>query len=106
MEQLQIHLAWGSPGRQNAAERRMTHRIARSLRTLGRGTRSVNVHDVAPAIQRGHDPLGEHFVTSVSPEERRDQGATFTPSWIVELQLARIAAKYPQPIRIIDAGAG
>lgn len=106
MEQLQIQLAWGSPPRQNPVQSGMTHRIARSLFVLGRGTGDTGGHDVVPAIRRGQDPLGERFLDSVSPEERRNQGATFTPPWVVALQLDRLARKLRYPARIVDAGAG
>ena len=83
----------------------MTHRIARSIRTLGRGIRHANVEDVAPQIRQGHDPLGQHFVESVSSEDRRSQGATFTPPWLIALMLDQVAQKCT-PARVIDAGAG
>ena len=83
----------------------MTHRISRSAEKLGRG---VGLHDgLQPelAIQRGGDPLGDHFVETVSAEDRRTQGATLTPSWLIDLQLDRIAMRLV-PARVIDAGAG
>lgn len=106
MEQLQIQLAWGNQTRQDSGEREMTYRIARSFRALSRGMGDASVRDAAPAIRRGRDPLGEHFAESVSPAKRRNQGATFTPPWMIELQLDRLAAKCPKPARFIDAGAG
>ncbi len=107
MEQLQIQLAWGLPNPQESSERGMTHRILRSLHALSRsGAGRITLEDVAPAIRSGRDPLGEHFVECVSPEVRRSQGATFTPPWVVELQLSRIDAICCQPARVIDAGSG
>ena len=49
--------------------------------------------------------MGQHFVESVSPEDRRTQGATFTPAWLVALMLDQVARKC-EPARVIDAGAG
>jgi adenine-specific DNA-methyltransferase len=85
--------------------RGMTHRIAQNIQTLGRGNRHANPDTVSPQIRNGHDPLGQHFVDSVSPEDRRNQGATFTPPWLVNLMLDRIAKK-AIPSRVVDAGAG
>jgi hypothetical protein len=90
---------------QTLDSRGMTHRIARSIQTLGRGNRHPNPDEVAPQIRNGHDPLGQHFVESVSSKDRREQGATFTPPWLVNLMLDRIARK-AVPSRVIDAGAG
>ena len=106
MAQLQNGLAVVDRSEQNASSREMTHRIAKSLGKLGGGARGATTQDIAPRIRRGQDPLGEYFLTAVSPEERRAEGATFTPAWMVELQLDRMAAKCCSPARIIDAGAG
>jgi adenine-specific DNA-methyltransferase len=102
---IENQLALSFLGSQNASHG-MTHRIARTLTTLGRGAQAIDAREIAPAVRRGQDPLGDHFVGSVSPAERREQGATFTPPWVVELQLDRIAAKCGGPARVVDAGAG
>jgi adenine-specific DNA-methyltransferase len=86
--------------------RGMTRRITRTLEQLGRGAHIAGVCDVIPKVRRGEDPLGEHYLESISPAERRNQGATFTPPWVVELQLERIAQKCRRPARVIDPGAG
>lgn len=65
----------------------------------------ADVQTVLPEILRGDDPLGEFFLKSVSAQDRRLQGATFTPTWLVDLQLDQIASK-AIPARVIDAGAG
>ena len=101
----EIQLALTFDRAQNEPSTGMTHRIARSLRRLGRGTEHTDVHTVAPLIRRGLDPLGQHFVESVSPEDRRTQGATFTPAWLITLMLDKVAEKC-EPARVIDAGSG
>ncbi len=83
----------------------MTKRITRAAKNLGRGVELRDGHNVAPEIRRGDDPLGDHFVDAVSAEDRREQGATLTPPWLIDLQLDRIASKHA-PARVIDAGAG
>lgn len=83
----------------------MTRRISEAMSKLGRGAAIADIQDFFPQILRGGDPLGEFFTESVSPGDRRVHGATFTPSWLIDLQLDQIAAKCA-PIRIVDAGAG
>ena len=72
---------------------------------LGRGAPIAEIQDFFPQVLRGGDPFGEFFTDSVSPGDRRAHGATFTPSWLIDLQLDQIAAKCT-PARIVDAGAG
>jgi hypothetical protein len=57
------------------------------------------------AIQRHEDPLGEAFCRAFSNEERRPQGATYTPQPIIDAMLAW-AAEHIDPVRIVDPGAG
>jgi adenine-specific DNA-methyltransferase len=57
------------------------------------------------AIGRGRDPLGDAFCALRSAEERRPQGATYTPFRIVDAML-RWAKSFGQPARIVDAGMG
>ncbi|MCX6952800.1 MAG: methyltransferase domain-containing protein [Verrucomicrobia bacterium] len=101
----EIQLALAFDRAQNAPSTGMTHRISRSLRLLGRGIEHTDAQAIAPLIRRGMDPLGQHFVESVSPEDRRSQGATFTPAWLVALMLDQVAERCV-PARVIDAGAG
>lgn len=101
----EIQLALAFDEAQNAPPTGMTHRIARSLRILGKGAEHADVRTIAPLIRTGHDPLGEFFVETVPSENRRSQGATFTPSWLVELMLDRVAERCT-PARVVDAGAG
>ena len=63
------------------------------------------VSAVRRAIQVGHDPLGEAYCTLKSAEERRPDGATYTPARIVKA-MTRWAQRMGQPVRIVDTGAG
>jgi adenine-specific DNA-methyltransferase len=56
-------------------------------------------------IRAGEDPLGDVFGELRSPEERRDLGATYTPSSIVDAMLAW-AGERPTPDRVVDPGVG
>jgi adenine-specific DNA-methyltransferase len=83
----------------------MTRRVSEAMRKLGRGAPIGDIQDFFPQILSGGDPLGDFFVESVSAGDRRIHGATFTPPWLIDLQLDQIAAKC-SPARVIDAGAG
>jgi adenine-specific DNA-methyltransferase len=80
-------------------------RISRSAEELGRGVGLQSGRHSRLSIQRGEDPLGDHFVNVIPAEDRRAQGATFTPPWLIDLQLDRIATKNT-PTRVVDSGAG
>ena len=56
-------------------------------------------------IRAGGDPLGEAFCRIRTPQERRDQGATYTPPAIVEHML-EWTVRHKSPARIVDPGAG
>ncbi len=75
------------------------------MRKLGRGAPIGNIQNFFPEVLNGGDPLGDFFLESVPPGDRRLHGAIFTPPWLVDLQLDQIAAKCT-PHRVIDAGAG
>ena len=83
----------------------MTRRVSEAMRKLGRGAAIGNVQDFFPQILTGGDPLGDFFIKSISAGDRRIHGATFTPPWMIDLQLDQIAAKCT-PLRVVDAGAG
>jgi hypothetical protein len=83
----------------------MTRRLSDAMSKLEEDASIANIQDFFPQILRGGDPLGEFFSKSVSPGDRRANGATFTPSWLIDLQLDQIAAK-GVPSRVVDAGAG
>jgi N-6 DNA Methylase len=57
-------------------------------------------------IQSGQDVLGEAFSSVRSPEKRREAGAIYTPSAIVESMCDWAASAHEQPERIVDPGAG
>lgn len=56
-------------------------------------------------IMGGLDPLGDAFCNLRSPEVRRADGATYTPSTIVNA-MVNWAASQQTPGRIVDPGAG
>lgn len=56
-------------------------------------------------IRDGADPLGSAFCRIRSADQRRESGATYTPSGIVEAMLAW-AAEQPVPQRVVDPGVG
>ena len=53
----------------------------------------------------GSDWEGDAFCAAVSAAERRAEGITFTPAWLVELMLERAAALEVFDT-VVDAGAG
>lgn len=63
------------------------------------------VAELKSRIKAGLDPLGDLFAQLRSPEVRRDLGATYTPSGIVDAMLAW-ASDRPKPDRIVDPGVG
>jgi adenine-specific DNA-methyltransferase len=56
-------------------------------------------------IHAGFDPLGEAFCTFRPPEDRRENGATYTPGPIIRA-MVDWAAERKIPERIIDPGTG
>src|SRR5574338_1453668 len=83
----------------------MTARVLEAMRKLGKGAAIRDIQDFFPQILSGDDPLGDYFVEAVSSADRRAFGATLTPNWVIDLQLAEIANRC-NPVRVIDAGAG
>src|SRR5476651_776469 len=63
------------------------------------------VRETRRRISNRHDPLGDAFCALRSPEQRRPQGATYTPQQIVRV-MVRWAAALGAPIRVVDPGAG
>ena len=82
---------------------------------LGRAERAVagsgplpspeHVETMRRAIAYGDDPLGSAFCELRSPRTRREQGAVYTPSPIIDA-MVRWAAGEGVPRRIVDPGAG
>lgn len=63
------------------------------------------VRQFRAAIREGNDPLGDAFCSLRSRELRRELGATYTPSAIVNAMLDWSAA-LPPPDRVVDPGCG
>jgi hypothetical protein len=63
------------------------------------------LRDVKDRIESGRDPLGDLFCEFRSPERRRPQGATYTPSQIVRV-MVRWASALGHPAHVIDPGVG
>lgn len=61
---------------------------------------------VRRSIARGDDPLGDSYSRLVSPELRREQGATFTPPAVVNAMLRWARAQGGRIARVVDPGAG
>jgi len=75
------------------------------LASQQRPLEQATVERTHAAIQQGQDPLGDAFCQLFTAEERRPQGATYTPQPIIEAML-RWAVTQAQPVRIVDPGAG
>jgi adenine-specific DNA-methyltransferase len=66
--------------------------------------------DAAGRLQKqilgGRDPLGDAFCNLRSPELRRNQGATYTPTAVAQVMISWATALKFNPARIVDPGAG
>jgi adenine-specific DNA-methyltransferase len=76
-------------------------RNAHKARPLNRATLSL----LRDLIRAGSDPLGEAFCKLRSPDVRRSDGATYTPSPIVRAMIEWATAR-KNPDRIVDPGTG
>lgn len=65
----------------------------------------ILVREFRSRIALGEDPLGAAFCILRSPEQRREQGATYTPDPIVKSMTAW-AADSGRPERVVDPGVG
>ena len=92
----------GRPGRARVVARR--DRARPRARPPARRRRAA-VAALRAAVAEGADPLGEAFCRLRPPELRRGDGATYTPSAIVESMVAWAAAE-GAPARVVDPGAG
>ena len=80
--------------------------LADTARPLASGPAERGALDAIRArIRAGGDPLGEFFCRIRSPQERRSQGATYTPPAIVDNMIAW-TAHHRSPARVVDPGAG
>lgn len=73
----------------------------KNVRPLNKATFST----LRALIRAGFDPLGEAFCTLRPSEDRRANGATYTPALIVRA-MVDWAADQKTPERIVDPGAG
>jgi adenine-specific DNA-methyltransferase len=76
--------------------------LTRDLPAVRRDT----VRRFQKAIADGKDPLGAAFCEVRTREDRRRQGATYTPHAIARVMLRWAAAYYSTPARVIDPGVG
>ena len=95
----------GSEGALTTAERMLitqakypSHRVAKCP--------SHRVLDYRSRILAGQDPLGTQLCMLRSPAKRRETGATYTPSSIIEAMISWAAGIDPAPGRVIDPGVG
>ena len=65
----------------------------------------LTITSLRALIEAGEDPLGTAFSIMRSAEERRAQGATYTPAPIVRNMIEWAASKRT-PCRVIDPGVG
>lgn len=97
----------------DAAEPPVTERelgeVAADLASTNRELPATPKRGFAAALREqilaGADPLGEAFCRIRTPQERRSQGATYTPPAIVDHML-KWAARHNTPSRVVDPGAG
>jgi hypothetical protein len=84
--------------------------LSRQEADLARGAvskapmRSI-IRKIRELIREGYDPLGEAFCALRAPEQRRNQGATYTPTPVVRT-MVDWASDRPIPARIVDPGVG
>ncbi len=74
-------------------------------RKAGQAPRRMVVTRTKALIRDGEDPLGDLFSALRSSEERRNNGATYTPMPIVQTMVDWAAAS-KNPSRIVDPGVG
>jgi hypothetical protein len=75
------------------------------VRNAGRAEKDV-VAEYRRRISEGEDILGSEFCKFRSPEKRRETGATYTPSAIVDAMISWAAGVDPAPERVVDPGIG
>ncbi|MFY9487493.1 MAG: hypothetical protein WAP35_02190 [Solirubrobacterales bacterium] len=74
-------------------------------RSAGTAPAKRTVRALQKAIAAGDDPLGDAFCALRSPEERRPDGATYTPDEIVQ-SMVEWSANQLSPERVVDPGSG
>ena len=99
-ELLSICLALGA-----ADSSRLSRCESRAIARLPAFAHKGWLSDIRQRINAGHDPLGEYFCGLRSARQRRQQGATYTPSSIVR-SMIDWAASHPPPDQVVDPGMG
>jgi len=82
---------------------------AAERKLLSRATapkRGKSLEALRKQIIKGDDPLGEAFLALRPADIRRDLGAIYTPSAIIDSMLEWATALSPRPARVVDPGAG
>lgn len=79
----------------------------RKIATVASATQppASEIDAIRRAILRGADPLGDAFSRVRSAEQRRTDGAVYTPAPIVRSMMTWLASQ-GEPKRIVDPGAG
>lgn len=78
----------------------------RLLQSCHRRPQDVLLNTTRSRLLEGHDVLGESYSQIVPAEQRRAQGATFTPPQVVRAMVAWAKTQRVTFDRIIDPGAG
>jgi adenine-specific DNA-methyltransferase len=82
---------------------------SRAEEALARNTAAFSEKDAdcyRKIIQKGEDPLGDTFCYLRSPEQRRSQGATYTPRYLSRAMVEWAFDQKLNPARVVDPGAG
>lgn len=84
----------------------LTERQAVILESVAKCDDATLLKAVRSAVREGLDPLGDAYCAIHSPEQRRGQGQTFTPSHVVAGMVGWAQRQSKQVTRIVDPGAG
>lgn len=82
---------------------RLAGRLLKSCRSR---SQDVSLNKTRRRLLGGHDALGESYSRIVPAEQRRAQGATFTPPQVVQAMVAWAMTQGVTFDRIVDPGAG
>ncbi len=100
----EVSLALFAAAIAGSALEKVTKREAKLLT----GTLDISTDTIEAAtreISRGNDPLGRLFCSLRSADQRRKDGAVYTPSTIVDAMLSWAESSI-QPSQVVDPGAG
>ncbi|MEX0827840.1 MAG: class I SAM-dependent methyltransferase, partial [Haliea sp.] len=87
------------------SRRTLTTGEQKLIRGAGAADKCI-VSDYRSRIANGEDVLGAEFCKLRSSEKRRQTGATYTPSAIVEAMISWAAGIDAAPERVVDPGIG